>query len=89
MPPQRKSALSSEQQLDRSDLSPSSKQLTVCHFKAQLFSPPEFTFAPPDPFPKSFRVPEHYIRDEAALRGTRNSSWLLSKVPNTLEESAF
>ena len=89
MPPQRKPALSSEQQLDKSDLSPSSKQLAVCHFKTQLFSPPEFTFAPLDPFAKSCRVPEHYIHDKPALRGTCNSSWLLSNVPNTPEERVF
>lgn len=53
MPPQRKSALSSAQQLDRSELPPRGKQLTVRHLKRQLSSLPEFTFAPPDPPPKS------------------------------------
>lgn len=89
MPPQRKSALTAEQQLVKSNLPPQSKKKAVALSEGNSFSPSKFTSAPEETFQQSCRVPEHSIHDKAVLKRPRSSFWPFSKLQNAVEKTYF
>lgn len=82
MPPQRKSASTAEQQLVKSNLPPQSKKKKAVALsqKAIPSHPQSLHLLHKKTFQQSCRVPEHSIRDKAALKRTRSSFWPFSKL---------